>query len=326
MLPRERVIQVIRHERPDRTPIYAWVRANLEGPITERFGSVEAFEDHYEFDLAHLFSGLGTFDGESVARAREANGGILEPSHLLDIPLTDPDNREAYGDVVAQVRHYKEQRGRFVYVQTPGIFEALNGLFGIENHLMYVLMYPDILQEIYGRQARWNRRFAMNCLDLGVDMIHVSDDWGSQTGLLFHTDFWWSHIYPNHKITADAVRERGGFLSLHSDGNITAVIDGVVQLGYQVVHPWQESAGMDLAKQQEQYAKHFVIMGGLDVQTTIGFGKYEFLESEIRRILRLFSRGGLLFCTSHFVQEHCSIEELTFAYDLVYRLIRDKQN
>jgi acetylornithine deacetylase/succinyl-diaminopimelate desuccinylase-like protein len=30
-----------------------------------------------------------------------------------------------------------------------------------------------------------------------------------------------------------------------------------------------------------------------------------------------------MLCTSHAVQEHCSIEELTFAYDTIYRLIRE---
>jgi uroporphyrinogen decarboxylase len=64
-------------------------------------------------------------------------------------------------------------------------------------------------------------------------------------------------------------------------------------------------------------------MGVLDVQTTIGFGKYDKLKREIERVIRMFSDGGLIFCTSHFVQDHCTIEELTLAYDLVYELVRE---
>ncbi len=323
MVSRERVIEVIRHGRPDRIPIYGWVSANLTPQITEAFGSVAAFEDKYEYDFAHLFGGPPTFASEPVDALRAACGGDITPDKALDLPLTDPNDRAAYDSVVEQIRHHKEQRGRFVYMQTPGIFEALNGLFGIEQHLLYLLMYPDELAEVYRRQAEWNRAFAMNCLDIGIDMIHVSDDWGAQTGLLFSTDIWWSLIFPNHKITADAVRARGGFLSLHSDGNVNAVIDGIVELGYQVVHPWQESAGMSLAEQKAKYSDRFVVMGGLDIQTTLGFGKYDVLRAEIERVLRLFADGGLLFCTTHFVQDHCTIEELTFAYDTVYRLVRE---
>jgi len=108
---------------------------------------------------------------------------------------------------------------------------------------------------------------------------------------------------------------------MHSDGNINQVLDGVVELGYQVLHPFQESAGMDLRHYQARYRDAFVVMGGLDAQTTIGFGDYDRLRREIERVIGLFPEGDLLFCTSHFVQDHCSIEELTFAFDLVYELV-----
>jgi len=322
VLSRERVIKVIKHERPDRIPIYGWVKANLTPQIEEAFGSVEAFEDRYEFDFAHIFGGPGTYPGDAVEALRATLSGPIDPAAALDLPLSDPNDMAAYEDITEQVRHHKETRGRFVYVQTPGIFEALNGLFGIENHLEYLLTYPRELKDVYQRQAEWNRTFADNCLDLGVDMIHVSDDWGAQTGLLFSTDLWWSMIYPYHEITTRAVKQRDAFVSLHSDGNVNAVIDGIIELGYDVVHPWQESAGMSLRQQKEKYAGRFVVMGGLDVQTTIGFGKHDFLKAEIERVLNLFADGSLLLCTTHYVQDHCTIEELTFAYDMIYQLVR----
>ena len=320
MLPRERVIQVIRRQKPDRIPVYAWLRANLNQPIAAAFGSVEAFEDKYEFDYAHLFGGPSPYSYEKLAADLGTN---IDPPTFLDAPWGDPNDMSKYESLIRDIRYYKEQKGRFVYVQTPGIFEPLNGVFGIENHLAYMLLYEQELAVIYERQARWNAAFASNCIDLGVDMVHVSDDWGGQTGLLFSPAVWWKLIYPYHKPTCDLVKRRNTFLSLHSDGNVTDVLDGVVKLGYDVVHPYQESAGMDLGDYRRRYRNAFSIMGGLDVQTTIGFGKLDFLRSEIERVLTLFRDGGLLYCTSHFIQDHCSIDELTFAYDAIHRKVRD---
>ena len=322
MISRERVIEVIQHRRPDRMPIYGWVRANMAPQITAAFGSVEEFEDHYEFDLAHVFGGPAPYRQEDLEELRARGGGAIEPAALLEIQLSDPDEDAAYEGIRQQLDHHQTQRGRFVYVQTPGIFECLNGPFGIQDHLMYLALYEADLAQVYRRQAEWNRSFAMNCLDLGLDMIHVSDDWGAQHGLMFHPDLWARLIFPPHQITCKAVRQRGGYLSFHSDGNITEVLDGIVALGYQVVHPFQESAGMDLQHYQDHYRDTFVLMGGLDVQTTIGFGKLDHLKREIERVVNLFAEGGLLFCTSHFVQDHCTIEELTLAYDWVYELVR----
>ena len=323
MLPRERVITVMQHGKPDRIPIYGMLRANLEEQITEAFGSVEDFEDKYEFDFAHLFGGPAPHPLEALKQLRQTLGRAIEPKDLLGVELGDPNNTAAYEDIRKQIRHHKEERGRFVYVQTPGIFECLNGPFGIQNHLCHLLTYEDDLHQVYRRQAEWNRTFAMNCLDLGVDMIHVSDDWGAQNGLMFSPDVWWRLIHPYHKITCDAVKGRGAYVSMHSDGNVNSVIDGIIDLGFDAFHPWQESAGMSYQTYKEKCAGDFVLIGGLDVQTTIGFGKPDVLKSEIERVMRTFANGNLLFSTSHYVQDHCTIEELTLAYDTIYELARE---
>ncbi|MDX2112031.1 MAG: uroporphyrinogen decarboxylase family protein [Verrucomicrobiota bacterium] len=322
MNSRERVQAVIRHQKPDRTPLYGWVSANMGEPITKAFGSVEAFEDHYEFDLAHVFGGpYCHFLGDEFWKRMKA-GETIEPPDVADLPLCDPNATEAYEGLKKLVAHHKA-RDRFIYVQTPGLFEHYNSTFGIENHLAYLLLFPDELRVIYQKQVEWTKQFANNCIDLGVDMIHISDDWGGQQNTLFSPAIWYDLIHPNIKQISAAVKARGAFLSLHSDGCIQPLVDGILDLGFDVVHPWQESAGMSMQWFHDNLRKRLTVMGGLDVQTTIGFGKHEVLRSEIERVLRLFNDGGLLYCTTHFVQDHCTIEELVLAYDLANRLRRE---
>ena len=79
---------------------------------------------------------------------------------------------------------------------------------------------------------------------------------------------------------------------------------------------------MDYSVYRSGYSEKFVLMGGLDVQTMIGFGKPDELEREIEQVMRTFASGGLLYCTTHFVQDHCTMEELEFAYDRIYDLSR----
>jgi len=304
----------------NRTPLYGWVSANLTNELTAAYGSVEAFEDKYEFDMAHLFSSVETYDQTLLSAARA--GEELTPDLLLDISTTDVNDLSRYQSVRDALTHHQTERGRFCYIQTPGIFEALNGVFGIENHLCYLAMYPDELHEVYRRQAEWNRQYAMNMLDLGVDMVHISDDWGSQTTLMFSPTMWRNMIFPYHKITCDAVKKRDAFLSLHSDGCIASVLDGVVELGYDVVHPWQEVAGMPYSIYLDKYQDKLAILGGMCVQSTLGFGDLPRLESEIRRVFSLLKGKRWMCCTTHFVQNHCSLEELAFAFDLAAKLAR----
>ena len=66
------------------------------------------------------------------------------------------------------------------------------------------------------------------------------------------------------------------------------------------------------------------ILGGLDIQTTLGFGDFDRVKSDLERIVFTLRDYGLLLFTTHYVQKHCSIQELTFAYDLIYNLVRKK--
>lgn len=318
----ELVAKTIKGEKTSKTPVYGWVAGNLSREITEAFGSVSAFEDHYEFDAAHIFGGPGAFDMAEINKVVES-GEELTPDILLDIPLRSPDNMDEYRDIVNALKHHREERGRFCYMQTPGFFEHFNGVFGIENHLCYLLMYTDEIKELYRRQSLWNAKFSENVLELGIDMVHISDDWGSQRDLMFSPKLWWELIYPNMKYVVDTVHKRGGFASLHSDGCILPVTDGLVDIGFDVVHPWQETAGMSYDLYLEKYQDKFAILGGLCVQSTIGFGDMDRLDKEIRRVFSLLKGKRWIFCTTHFVQNHCSIEELSYAYDLVSKLAKE---
>ena len=312
----ERVRRTILGQETDRQPIYGWVSANLSAEISAVYGSVAAFEDHYEYDAAHLFAGPGAFRKDVIDRLRQENEELTPDLLLEEDIFTDLDVYDCYNSVTDALAFHK-QRGRFCYIQTPGFFEQFNGIFGIENQLLYLAMYPDELGELYRRQAQWTLKFADRCIERGVDMIHISDDWGAQNDLLFSPKLWRELIYPNMKLVADHVHNQNCFVSLHSDGCVTKVTDGIAEIGFDVVHPWQESAGMSYDLWLERYADKFAILGGVCVQSAIG------LEQEIRRVFGLLRGKRWICCTTHFVQNHCSMEDLTFAYDLIYQLARE---
>ena len=131
----ERVRNTILGKPVDRQPIYGWVFANLTEQISKEWGSVEAFEDAYEFDMAHIFGGPGFYHPEVYDRLLEENGEVTPDLLLEEDFFTSPDQLADYENIAESIRFHK-QRDRFCYVQTPGFFEPFNGVFGIENQQM----------------------------------------------------------------------------------------------------------------------------------------------------------------------------------------------
>lgn len=317
MTSKELVLKTMKGENPGRTPIYGWVLFELEEQITKEFGSVSNFEDTYEFDMAHIFCGPDPFK-KCLSSLLEQKKTIT-PEILLDIDFDDIDSEKDYENVKKSLAHHR-QRDRFCYMQTRGIFESLNDVFGIENHLMYMALYPDELMEIYQKMANWNVKNAHHLIDLGVDGIHVSDDWGSQKSLMFSPAMLQEMIVPHHKRIVSECKKRGVLTSLHSDGCIAPALDSIVDIGYDFIHPWQENCSMPYSLYLDKYQDKFGILGGVCVQSTLGFGNFERVESEIKRVFSLLKGKRWACCTTHFVESTCSMEELIFAYDLIRKL------
>jgi uroporphyrinogen decarboxylase len=315
------VAQTIRGNNPGKTPIYGWIAWNLDWQNNQKYKTYQSFEDKYEFDMAHIFGGPNCFDDHQI-NALKASGVEITPEVLLQIPLLPVDNMADYQSVIEQIKYYRGERERFCYMQSNGIFECLNGPLGIQNHLMYLALYPDELKEVYRRQAEWNIKFNEHILELGIDMIHLSDDWGSQNSLMFSKDMFSEMILPYHKMISNQVKKSGKFISLHSDGNINQALDGIIDIGFDVVHPWQETAGMSYETYLQNYSDQFAILGGICVQSSLGFGDYPKLERDIKRVFKALKGKRWICCTTHFVQDHCTFDELEFAYDLIYKLAK----
>ena len=72
----------------------------------------------------------------------------------------------------------------------------------------------------------------------------------------------------------------------------------------------------------EKYADKFAILGGVCVQTAVGILPQAELLDEIRRVFQKMRGRRWVCCTTHFVQSHCTMEDLNAAYDLIYELAR----
>ena len=88
MTSTDRVRNTILGKPVDRQPIYGWVEFNLSKEISEEFGSVRAFEDHYEYDMAHLFAGPLAFRNDVIEKLRSENDE-LTPCTMMITLATD---------------------------------------------------------------------------------------------------------------------------------------------------------------------------------------------------------------------------------------------
>ena len=330
MTGQERVLAALEHREADRVPRYIWVDGGeATARIVERFGSYDAFLDHLDVDMFQAFpespaiidiaAALGESPGNP--RAEGLSQGALTLEQALDAPTTDPSRESIYEPIKTAVAHHQQGKGRAIFVQTHGCFETANGHIGMDAQLMEMALRPELMRELYRKQLAWTKVYIENCLELGADVIHISDDLGQNGRMLFSPTTFRQVMGPVMAEEAAFVRERSPHLSLHSCGYFDDVIGDLADMGFDCMHPFQESAGMDLVSVKERFGDLVTIYGGLDVRSTLPSGDRDLIRADVERIVPACKRGGgFILCTGHTVHSDCSLDDVLFAYELVDEL------
>ena len=136
--------------------------------------------------------------------------------------------------------------------------------------------------------------------------------------MLFSPETFREVVGPVMAEEAAFVRETDPHLSIHSCGYFDDVIGDLADMGFDCMHPFQESAGMDLPSVKERFGDRVTIYGGLDVRSTLPSGDRDLIRADMERVVTACkSGGGFIFCTGHTVHKDCSLDDVLFAYELL---------
>ena len=221
------------------------------------------------------------------------------------------------------VQQALDQQGgkRAIVAHMWGMVEGTSSFLGIENCWMNLGAEPERMTAFFDRYADWMCALVDNVADAGVDMITLSDDWGSNGRMLFSPRMWRRMIAPYARRVVQHARARGLPVNLHSDGYIMDIMDDLIEMGYTSLHPLQESAGMDPQTIKNTYGDKIAIYGSLDVIDGLLAYDGEALDEYITQRFAIYAPGGgFIFNGGHFIQPDIPPMRLVRAYRLVNQL------
>jgi uroporphyrinogen decarboxylase len=316
----ERVMATINWQPVDRTPLDCWLyQKQFLEKLEAEYGPREKFLDEFGIDV---FVGLVPFPNQF--------GRKFEVEELAGIKLESPRDSKwltfsnwnyDFGGVNVATALAQQKGKRCVLAHLWGMLEGTSSFLGIENCWMNLAAEPERMTAWFDRYADWVCELVESLKDAGVDMITLSDDWGSNGRMLFSPKMWRSQIKPYAMRVVKHARSLGLPVNLHSDGHLMDVLDDIVEMGFTSWHPVQESAGMDPKEVKARIGGKLVIYGSLDVID--GLLKYDGdeLDEYIAKRFEIYAPGGgFIFNGGHFIQPDIPPLRLVRAYGLAKRL------
>jgi uroporphyrinogen decarboxylase len=192
-------------------------------------------------------------------------------------------------------------------IHSGNLFETSWYMRGFEQMFMDMALSPELVHAIMERVTDFYiahfRNMAFVVGDV-VDLVFTADDIAGQNGLLVSMQMWETFIKPYHVKLNKAIHAFNMKIIYHSDGDVMEAVDGLIDMGIDVLQALQFSAGkMDPVVLKQRHGDHLCFQGGVSVQTTLPFGSVEDVRNEAEHLIRVLGKnGGYILGPSHAIQ------------------------
>ncbi len=174
------------------------------------------------------------------------------------------------------------------------LWERACQLVGMESLMDYFYSEPGFIRDLFHSITDFHLGIAHHYLKLGVEMIHCSDDLGTQHGPLIGPDLLNEFFVPEYHRLFDLYRQQNVLINFHSCGNIESVIPTFTELGIHILNPVQTTAN-DLDKVRRLTQGKIALQGGVSSGTILS-GPIETIIAETRQRIRQLGADGGYFC------------------------------
>ena len=123
------------------------------------------------------------------------------------------------------------------------------------------------------------------------DGIALSDDYGTQHGMLMSPDCWRRLLRPRVAEIYGLAKRHGRTVFHHSCGNIVPIIGDLIEVGLDILHPIQPEA-MDVYELKRQFGRDLTFCGGVRTQDLLPHGTPQQIRDEVRRLKEKLGDGG----------------------------------
>ncbi|MGC9349202.1 MAG: uroporphyrinogen decarboxylase family protein [Anaerolineae bacterium] len=316
MKPRERVLTALRCEEPDQVP---FLESVVDEPVALALLGRPQPADQIQGELGTgdqpVFRGtlLGSERYEPLALVEELGldgfgtylflrhqgiqeqvdghymvhgGAIKSRADLARIDLPDPDDPALYEPYREFIERYRDtDRALFCFLNL-GSDPVILGM-GFETFALALYDDPMLVETLFEIYTSWYAQAVVHLCELDFDFLWFGDDIAFKTGPYVSPKTFHELFLPHYRRVVEQITKPWIF---HSDGNLVPILDDLLSLGMDGLHPIEPEA-MDLGELKRRYDGELCLVGHISVDT-LSRGTPQEVENLVRDAIRTAGPGG----------------------------------
>ena len=200
-----------------------------------------------------------------------------------------------------------------------GVLENAIDLVGYENLCFISMMDEELCRAVFdaigSRLLTFYERIA--CFDSVGAMIY-NDDWGFKTQTMVAPDMLRSYVFSWCKKITEVVHQQNKPVILHSCGNLTEVMDDVINdMHFDGKHSYEDII-IPVENAYKKWGQRIAIMGGIDIDFLATSSPNEIRERSSLLIQQSISKGGYALGSGNSIPDYIPVENYFAMIDSIF--------
>ncbi|OGV96678.1 hypothetical protein A2W24_01370 [Microgenomates group bacterium RBG_16_45_19] len=290
---------------------YCWPGQLPNSPVTPTIHD-ETFYDFYGQVWKRTFPYY--YAGEPILKGADNVDDIDRLVHWPDL-----SGLRWMAGVVERASLLSEQTDYFVVmrmVASHGPFQTACDLRGTYAFLMDMARNSEFAETLLDKITTVLEgliKLAMQAGGKYFNMIELpGDDYAGNTNLIMSPAMFRKYIKPCIIRLVNAVKEynTNTKIMLHSDGAITKLLQDIIDLGIDVIHPLEPLPVTDFTLVKEKFGQQVTFLGGIDISHAMSGSREDVIAEVKHRITQLAPGGGYILAPSNHLQADVPAENV----------------
>lgn len=213
---------------------------------------------------------FNAFSFDNTGHEKKATVSLNEGSAITDRKSFDsyqwPNPEQGNFELLSVLSSELPEGMKFIISAPGGVLENVIDLVGFERLCFMIYEDEELTKVIFDEVgARLLRFYEISSAIESVGALIVNDDWGFKTQTMLSPDMLRQFVFPWHKKIVETIHQNGKYAILHSCGNLTDVIDEIVdEQKYDAKHSFEDNI-LPIEEAWKLWHERIATLGGIDM-------------------------------------------------------------
>lgn len=253
----------------------------------------------------HLYLPHAGLRQEIEGRYMAVGGRLQTRADLAALHLPDPDDPALYEPYRLFVERYRDTGLALFCRLSLGSDPVVLGM-GFERFALALYDDRDLVVDLLDLYTGWYARATRHLCALGFDFLWFGDDIAFKTAPYMSPRLFRELFMPRFRSVANEIRKPWVF---HSDGNLMPILDDLLDLGLNGLHPIEPGA-MDLGELKRRYHGRLCLCGHISLDALCRGTPQQVAELTRQAIAVAAPGGGYIAGSSNSIINQCRPENV----------------